>query len=227
MKFQTIALAAALAMGGCAATPDDILKQNGYVTQIPPSTQHGPGNLVYRKNVELGDNKVSLGYICDPSYLRFPKPPETSPSEKITFARNRTFEITGVDLPSIGISAGASYVDSVTLSFENTEIQEYSLEALSQIQESLGPVCRKILRKQQDAGNAYQVIGALKSDVSYEIKYKVDASVEGKNLVKREINAKLGLKADRTQGQTGKGLFYGVYLAPASSGTILVAATPR
>lgn len=221
-SFGLLIIAAAL--GGCAQTPTALLKQYGYVEQVPPSRLHGPGNLVYIRGKNDSPDRVTLGYVCDPKYVKFPGTPDVSPSETINFGQNRTFDLGSAELTQLGLTTSAKYVDSVTLKFENTELQEYSLESLTDIRDSLGPKCRKILATQRAVGNAYQVVSALKADVSYEIKYKVDVSAQAKRFVRQEINAKLGLNFDRTSGTVGKALFYGLQLAPVKSGTISISA---
>ena len=216
-------LIVAASLGACAQTPTQLLKQYGYVEQVPPSRLHGPGNLVYKRGGS--SDRVMLGYVCDPKYVNFPGNPDVSPSETINFGRTRTFDLGSAELTQLGLTTSAKYVDSVTLKFENTEVQEYSLESLARIRDSLGPKCRQILASQRAANNAYQVVAALKADVSYDIKYNVDVSAEAKRLVRWEINAKLGLKTDSSRGEIGKALFYGLHLEPVTSGTISIATT--
>lgn len=158
------------------------------------------------------ENQVILGDICSPKYILFPDNLSTSTAENIDFTRNKTFSFTAGALEKLGLSLSSKYLSNVTLSFKNTEVQEYSLEDLQSIRNSLGPACTELLRKQKEARNAYQVMGALKADMEYKLTYKTGVSADVARLIRKELSAEFGIDFEGQQGQVGTSLFYGLYL---------------
>lgn len=217
VAFSIALLAAGL--GGCKDVTS-VLRKYNYLTQVPPVAFHGPGDIVWKRGESAGAiirsrNTVSLGYICNPEYVTKKSKPLESPTESTTLAKsiggNISFD--GASVASgLGVSAAATAVRRVDLKIENVKVLQYSLETLYEIRNSLGPVCRGILAEQQRKGNAYQVISAVRADVSYTVTFNSGVSSTTKARLKNEIGAKLGLDVNASTGKTGKGLFYGVEL---------------
>ncbi len=200
----------------CTTTPQnprDVIQGAGYMTTVPPTKNYGPGNLVWKKNNQFNKpGDVTLGYICSPEFVKFPGAPEASASENLDFGHGKEFKFTADNLQAIGLAASAQYVDSFTMRFTNTEVQEYGLDKVGMITDSLGDTCKKILRTQIAKKNAYAVLSAFKADLDYVVTYKADASAAAKVKVGRELQAEFGVANDGNSGRVGKGLFYGVYL---------------
>lgn len=218
MKYALLLLAAICLMG-CKDDPSAILKKYGYLSQVPPLTEHGPGNIVWKRGASKGSvfsskNSVSLGYICDPRYVQFPNEPLSSATEStnISKAFGGNLSFTGLQLSQIGISAAANLVDKVDLKIENVSVLEYPLDGLYQIRSKLGPICKEILQEQRQKKNAYQVISAVKADVSYSVSFKAGASAEAKTQLMNALGVKLGIDFSKDSSVVGKGLFYGVEL---------------
>lgn len=217
-RFYLLGVCALFA--GCAhdvevKQPSEILAESGYLVHVPPSALHGPGNIVYKRMVSgAPKNAVTLGYICDPQYIQFPGEPNRSGSEKIDFASNRNFTFSAKALEALGLSASASQIKSLTISFSNTEVLEYSLEGLQSIRSTLGPICTEIMRKQIASSNAYQVVGALKADITYRATLKNEAGATLSPEAIKEIAAEFGFKIESSAGRVGTGLYYGLDLRP-------------
>jgi hypothetical protein len=218
MRYVLLLLAA-ICLVGCKDDPSAILKKYHYMTQVPPVSEHGPGNIVWKRSASKGSvlsskNSVSLGYICDPRYVQFPNEPLSSPTESTNISKEigGNLSFTGVQLSQIGISAAAKLVDKVNLKIENVSVLEYPLEGLYLIRSKLGPVCKEILQEQRKKKNAYQVISAVKADVSYTVSFKAGASAEAKAQLMNALGAKLGIDFSKDSAVVGKGLFYGVEL---------------
>ncbi|MGF9764652.1 hypothetical protein AAII07_57200 [Microvirga sp. 0TCS3.31] len=197
------------------ANPNTVLERYGYLQQVPPVAEHGPGTLVWRRTIPQPPTRyASLGYICRPEFTADAGAPISSPTERSAIGRelNASFNLTGAEVASFGIGAAAQYVNKVTLSFENVEVQEYPLETLARIRSSLGPECKRILREQIRKDNAYQVVSVIKADVTYNVEFKSGASLSAKAEALTAIGAKLGFDAARSDGTAGKGLYYGVAL---------------
>lgn len=196
-----------------STTPTEVLQKYGYGVHVPPSSLHGPGNLVYKRPTPKDrSEQLILGDICSPAYLKLPPNLQRSSGEKIDFARNTSFEMDSAALRKLGLDLAASYTRSVTLSFSNTEVLEYSLEDLQSIRNNLGPVCAEILEKQVEKGNAYQVVGAFKADLAYNIEYKGQLSIELQTKIQKELAAKFGIEFSGSEGHVGSGLYYGLFL---------------
>lgn len=223
MKTLTAVGVIGLSMAGCHGTidanPNSVLQKYGYLQQTPPVAQHGPGSLVWRRSIpQEATRYASLGYICDPSYTVDLDPPIASPTESSTISRdlNAGFDLTGAEIANFGIGVSAQYVQKITLSFANVEVQQYPLETLSKIRSSLGPECKRILKRQIAKDNAYQVVSVIKADVTYNIEFKAGVSVSAKEEALTAIGAKFGLDIDQSQGTIGQGLYYGVSLESQS-----------
>ncbi|WFU50707.1 hypothetical protein [Sinorhizobium terangae] len=194
-------------------SPTSILSRYGYSVHVPPSSLHGPGNLVWKRstNVPVG-NQVTLGDICSPKYMVFPDSLSKSGAESIDFARNKNFSFSASGLERLGLKTSAAYLSNVSISFKNTEVQEYSLEDLRSIRSNLGPVCAELLELQRAKGNAYQVVGAFKADLEYKLTYKRAVSAGVARLIRKELATEFGINFEGQEGQVGRGLFYGLYL---------------
>ncbi|ABR64925.1 hypothetical protein [Sinorhizobium medicae] len=209
----------ALVLVGCGQTdfvtysPTTILAKYGYSIHVPPSSLHGPGNLVWKRQAaSSSENQLILGDICSPKFIAFPDSLSRSSAESLDFSKNRDFKFTANGLKKLGLQLSATYLSSVNISFKNTEVQEYSLEDLRSIRNSLGPVCSDLLERQRAKGNAYQVVGAFKADLEYKLTYKRAASAGIARLIQKELAAEFGIDFEGQQRQVGKGLFYGLYL---------------
>ena len=215
--FRYILLGLAFfSLSGCASdNPKKVIWSGGYLTTAPPSTAFGPGNIVWKKNnIYNSKNDVSLGYICSPEFIKFPGKPEISSSEQINIKNNKTFKLTADNFDLIGLDASAEYVKAVTMTFSNTEMQEYALDKIQMITSRLGPECKKILTAQRKKANAFAVVSAFKADLSYQITYKANVSTKAKLQVMKELKAEFGIGLDGASGSVGKGLYYGVDLQP-------------
>ena len=207
-----------LSLAGCAGfpvtgtTPEQFLAQYGYLAQIPPSGLHGLGPIASKRRENINNNTVVLAYICGSSHLVLPESPDSASAATIGFGRSRDFELTALDLPSLGLSASAKYVHDITLSFDNATVEEYSLEDLQTIKDALAPTRKSIVKNRLRKGNAYQVAGVFKADLSYKISYNANISASAKLAVLKELSAAFGLTATGNQSEEGKGLFYGVSL---------------
>ncbi len=217
LKRLVIAGGCAIALAGCTTDrPEDVISRYGYAVAVPPTRNYGLGNLVYKRtNPSNSENEITLGYICSPEYVRFPGDPEKSTSETVASAMNKTFSFNAGFLQQLGLTLSAKYVDSFTMSFKNTEVQEYALDKLSDIRDTLGPKCADILAAMKRKNNAYQVVSAFKADLDYKIDYSANVSADVKPAVMQELSAEFGIDISGERGRVGKDLFYGVYVEPA------------
>lgn len=220
LKTAGLIIGVALLLGGCKDI-SSVLKKYNYLAQVPPVALHGPGDIVYKRGASAGSlfrssNSVSLGYICDPRYVTKESEPLVSPTESTTIANEigGNLSFTGPEIANgLGITAAASAIRKVELKVENVQVLEYPLDTLETIVSSLGPKCRDILRRQKKKGNAWQVVSAVKADVSYAVTYNADVSAEVKAKLQSEIGAKLGFKTSGSESEAGKGLYYGLELS--------------
>jgi hypothetical protein len=220
------ALAAAALLAGCGAveqaagpppTPEAILRDFGYTVRVPPSTLHGPGSLVFRRNAPgIGPGKVALGDICSPATMTFPDTLTRSSAETIGFGRDADFSFDARTLELLGLAASAGAIESLDLRFTNTEVLEYSLEDLEAIRDALGPKCARLLARQVELGNAWQVAGVFKADLAYSIAYRAEASAAARSSALRELTGRFGLAFEGAEATVGQGLYYGLFLCDAA-----------
>jgi len=216
MKIYIAMSVVAILTTGCVSeNPREIVRKSGYLTTVPPSTNYGPGNIVWKKVNRYNDkDDVSLGYICSPEYLKLPGAPEKGVGEITDFGRKKDFSFNGDNLQKLGFSTSAKYVSNLTIKFNNIEYLEYGLDKLEAIENGLGPECRNILDKQRKKGNAHIVRSAFKADLDYSITYKASTSASIKAVVLKEIEAGFGVTLEGNEGRVGRGLYYGVSIDP-------------
>lgn len=214
-KCSILVLTAALICGCTSENPRTIVRKAGYLTTVPPSTNYGPGNIVWKRANAYNDKQdVSLGYICSPEFVKFPGDPEKSGAEITDFGSAKSFSFSADNLKTLGLGVSASYVSNLTMKFSNIEYQEYGLDKLEMIEGNLGPECRNILKKQREKGNAHIVRAVFKADLDYKLTYKAGVDANIKAAIVKEIAAEFGISVERSEGRVGRGLFYGVDLEP-------------
>lgn len=216
MKIYIAMSAVAILASGCVSeNPREIVRRAGYLTTVPPSTNYGPGNIVWKRTNRYNDkDDISLGYICSPEYVTFPGSPEKGMGEINDFGRKKDFSFNADNLQKLGFSTSAQYVSNLTIKFSNIEYLEYGLDKLEAIEKSLGPKCRNVLCKQRQKQNAHIVRSAFKADLDYAITYKASASASIKATILKEIEAGFGITLGGNQGRVGRGLYYGVSVDP-------------
>lgn len=216
MKIYIAMSIVAILVSGCVSeNPREIVRRAGYLTTVPPSTNYGPGNIVWKKTNRYNDkDDISLGYICSPEYVTFPGSPEKGMGEINDFGRKKDFSFNADNLEKLGLSISAQYVSNLTIKFSNIEYLEYGLDKLAAIEKGLGPQCRNILRRQRQRQNAHIVRSAFKADLDYSITYKASTNASIKSEVLKEIEAGFGVTLEGNQGRVGRGLYYGVSIDP-------------
>lgn len=216
MKRTFATLSIALLVGGCVSeNPRDAVRQSGYLTTVPPSTNFGPGNIVWKKqNRYAQPEDVSLAYICSPGSFTLPGEPVTALGESKNFGSEKDFSFSGEALQKLGLSASGQHVRNLTIKFSNVQYLEYPLDQLDGIEGSLGPRCRSILKKQKKKKNAHIVRAAFKADLEYSVSYKSTLQASVKLAVANEIKGAFGINISSNRGTAGRGLYYGVDIQP-------------
>ncbi len=215
-KFAVFCLLT-LGVAGCAKTLDEVVSENGFARARPASTGYGPGNLILRGSGSDDKRIILGGYVCDPGYVKFP-PTLKSRTESYSNVSGFEGEVSAPlkFMNAIGLQLTAKFARSATVKFENVEIVEYALEDLRAIVDSLGPVCKSLLRTYKD--RAVQVFRALKINYSYEVEFKPELTAAIEQSIIKEIG-KVTASAKVSQNKTtikGEGLYYGiVVVSPA------------
>ncbi|MBA1139937.1 hypothetical protein [Mesorhizobium neociceri] len=223
MFRRVAAVLGAVALAGCT-TPDPIapspsptaaIQKLGYEAVALPSTAYGPGSLVTSVKGSGFASPLKLTYLCRPDFTNAPPPIiDTAASSEASREFNGTFKLDATALADLGISAGVSNVESVTMKFSNVKIEQLAFDDLATIRSQLGPVCADLVESFKKKSIAYQTKGAIRADVVYTANFKRGASAEVKSLVIESLKASFGgsVQSNSNSSIQGNGLYYGLLL---------------
>jgi hypothetical protein len=203
-----------------AKAPADFLLEAGYLEIVPPSKFYGPGTI---NTVEFGDNgKVHLYPTCETdavSELLTSKIHESDTTDReLLQSLKKRLDISEKTKEILASEAAISQTRSISLIFENVHILLITDEGLLSVRDALlKDSCEEAIQWNiSNGGMVCQTRAVLEADVTYEMKYNDEVSVDEQARFSSEAAAKLDLVAsqDSTNRISGRRLFYGIKLAP-------------
>lgn len=222
MFKQVALLALASSVSGCAHTttvqersPISAIEALGFDALALPTTAYGPGSLVTSVRGNGLTPPYKLTYLCSPEYTDPPSPSiDAAASSQASREFSGSFKLDVSSLASLGVGAGISSIESVSIKFDNVKIEQLGFDQLGTIRSGLGPVCRDIVAEFSRQGIAYQTKQAMRADVVYTATFKRGASAEAKGVAIAALKAAFGgsVQSDSASSVQGNGLYYGLVL---------------
>jgi hypothetical protein len=198
----------------------DFLLEAGYLENVPASKLYGPGTI---NTVEFIDNRaVHLHPTCETdtvSELLTSKIRESSTTDRqLLQLLKKRLDISEKAKEILASEAAISQTRSISLSFENAHILVITDEALLSVRKALlKDNCEEAIQWNiSNGGMVCQTREVLEADVTYEMKYDDEVSVDEQARFSSEAAAKLNLVASQESANriSGRRLFYGIKLAP-------------
>ncbi|CDX58789.1 conserved exported hypothetical protein [Mesorhizobium plurifarium] len=195
--------------------PNAAIEKLGYETLALPSTAYGPGSLVTTVKGSGFASPLKLTYLCRPDFTHTPAPIiDAAASAEASRAFTGVFKLDATVLGQMGVGAGANYIDSVNLKFNNVKIEQLAYDDLDTVMANLGPKCKKRVDEFASESLAYQTKQAIRADVTYTATFKRGVSADAKNIAIASLQSTFGgsVQNDSNSSVTGSGLYYGLIL---------------
>ncbi len=201
-----------------AFTVGDLLQQQGYWEIVPPAEFHVPGTI---NTIEVrSDGKIELHPTCKIDSALLDRMTRSSRTIDRTLAErlNKGVDVSGRMKELVSIGMGGNKARRINMSLLNSSILNLADEDLILVRrEVIKGACQEaIVGNINNGAKVCQTREAFRGDLVYDITYEQGISADEKAKLTADAAAKLGF--DLAQGQTdqmiGKGLIYGVKLAP-------------
>ena len=201
-------------------TMADMLLKYGYLEMLPPSHFHGPGTI---NTIEVtSDNRIKLHPTCDMDAQLLATLTQVSSTVDAMLIQklNKSYNIAAQLKSLLSAEVGDQQVKDIVIQFKDVKIRLISEDRLLELQEKfINGTCQKIIEwNLSNSGKVCQTQAVLEADVVYTIVYAghVTASERADITSKVTSQAQFTVAAqEETKAQLlGKGLFFGVQLAP-------------
>ena len=116
-----------------SSSPRQTIASLGYTPVTLPSTAFGPGTLVTSIKGTGLTAPLNLTYLCRPEYTVIPPLiVDDAASAQVSHALSGTFSLDTAIVKGIGIKLGAnaSYVTSISVSFDNVKVEQLAFDDL-------------------------------------------------------------------------------------------------
>lgn len=201
---------------------DDSIRSIGFYPLMPPSTLRAPGSIYY-----VSPDGRYYSMLCEVDPARLSNVMRVSPTTKqvSTELKKAKVGFGASVLTNVSSSEDASLLQSVKLELDDVEVGEISLETLGAIADELlqrDSCSRQVERYLQAGDYVCQGQQVLKATTNYAVEYdnlaKASASRAAPELDKAAEVIKVNVDADAhvvgSKIRSGKGLYFGIKLAP-------------
>jgi hypothetical protein len=187
---------------------------------LPPSHFHGPGTI---NTIEVtSDNRIKLHPTCDMDAQLLANLTQVSSTVDATMVQklNKSYNLTSQIKSILTSEIADKQVKDIFIQFNDVKIRLISEDHLLELQEKfINGTCQKVIEwNLRNRGTVCQTQAVLEADVVYTIVYAehVTASEQAHttSTVTAQSQVQLETKEDKKDQIIGKGLFFGVQLAP-------------